>query len=56
VRTVARDFNLLPVAVVGTDGELKPGPMDAQLTAGDRLTAVAALPDLERLFRRERPA
>src|SRR5581483_10526254 len=29
-------------------------PLGHRLAAGDRLTAVAALPDLERLFRRER--
>jgi Trk K+ transport system NAD-binding subunit len=54
VRAVAIDFNVLPVAVVGIDGQMRSRPMDARLVAGDRLTAVAALPDLERLFRRER--
>jgi Trk K+ transport system NAD-binding subunit len=55
VRAVAVDFNILPVAVVGPDGQMRSRPMEARLAAGDRLTAVAALPDLERLFRRERP-
>src|SRR5204863_5331849 len=49
VRAVAVDFNVLPVAVVGADGQLKARPVEARLAAGDRLTAVAALPDLDRL-------
>jgi Trk K+ transport system NAD-binding subunit len=54
VRAVAVDFNVLPVAVVGADGQMRSRPVEVRLAAGDRLTAVAALPDLERLFRRER--
>jgi Trk K+ transport system NAD-binding subunit len=53
-RAVAVDFNLLPLAIVGRDGGTGPRPLETRLAAGDRLTAVAALPDLERLFRRER--
>jgi Trk K+ transport system NAD-binding subunit len=54
VRAVAVDFQILPVAVVGPEGQMRARTMEARLAAGDRLTAVAALPDLERLFRRER--
>jgi Trk K+ transport system NAD-binding subunit len=54
VRAVAVDFNVLPVAVIGADDVVKSQSPDMRLAAGDRLTAVAALPDLERLFRRER--
>ena len=56
MREVTADFNVLPVAVVGADGVVKFQSPDMLLAAGDRLTAVAALPDLERLFRRERHA
>jgi Trk K+ transport system NAD-binding subunit len=54
VRAVAVDYNLLPVVVVGTDGAVRDQPLGQRLGAGDRLTAVAALADLERLLRRER--
>jgi Trk K+ transport system NAD-binding subunit len=54
VRAVAVDFDVLPLAVVGTDGKVRTRPLDHRLSAGDRLTAVTTLPDLERLFRRER--
>jgi Trk K+ transport system NAD-binding subunit len=56
LKAVAAEYNLLPVAVVGSNGEIRQRPIDGKLIAGDQLTAVAALPDLERLFRRERPA
>jgi Trk K+ transport system NAD-binding subunit len=55
VAAVAAEFDLVPVALVGADGEIRSRPMDLRLAAGDRLTAVAGLAALERLFRRERP-
>jgi Trk K+ transport system NAD-binding subunit len=54
VRAVAVDYNVLPVAVAGADGKLSEQPLAHRLAAGERLTVVAALPDLERLLRRER--
>jgi Trk K+ transport system NAD-binding subunit len=57
VRAVAIDYNLLPVALVGDKGFSNSQPADLTLRAGDRLTIIAALPDMERLMRREaRPA
>ena len=48
------DYKLLPVAVAGKEPFAATGiPRHYRLTAGDRLTAVVALPDLERLLRRE---
>ena len=53
-RTVAVDHHLLPVAVVRADGSPPPrDPFYARLGVGDRLVAVAALRDLERLLRRQ---
>ncbi len=52
-RTVAVDHGLLPVAVIPADGSPPPrNPMNAGLSAGDRLVAVVALHDLERLLKR----
>ena len=53
VRAVAIDYNLLPVALTGGKGFSNSQPADLILRAGDRLTIIAALPDLERLMRRE---
>jgi Trk K+ transport system NAD-binding subunit len=53
-RTVAIDHGLLPVAVIPADGSPPPrNPFNARLNAGDRLIAVVALRDLERLLKRE---
>jgi Trk K+ transport system NAD-binding subunit len=53
VRAVAIDYALLPVAVFDAQGEPEPSPMDARLEVGGRLVAISALPDLQRLLRRE---
>ncbi|MBV9122641.1 MAG: NAD-binding protein [Planctomycetes bacterium] len=53
VRALAVDYRLLPVAVTGAEGTLHGSPLEARLAPGDRLTAVTALSDLERLLRRE---
>lgn len=50
LRAVVVDYRFLPVALNGIDPSLIP---DRRLKAGDRLTAVTELPDLERLLRRE---
>jgi Trk K+ transport system NAD-binding subunit len=55
VASVAAVFDLVPVGLVGADGQISSRPMGMILAAGDRLTAVADLPAIERLFRRERP-
>jgi Trk K+ transport system NAD-binding subunit len=54
VRAVAVDYGLMPVAVTNGAGVVIERTLEHRLSAGDRLTAVAALPDLERLLRRER--
>jgi Trk K+ transport system NAD-binding subunit len=53
VRTIASRFRVLPVAVLGPRGHVEPRPLDCSLQAGSRLIAISALPDLERLLRRE---
>jgi hypothetical protein len=53
VRAVAADYQLLPVAVVPAEGELRQQTLDVHLGAGDRLIAIAALGDLERLLSRK---
>ncbi|MBX9626832.1 MAG: NAD-binding protein [Gemmataceae bacterium] len=50
LRAAAIDYRFLPVAVNGDDPAAAP---DRRLKPGDRLTAAAELPDLERLVRRE---
>lgn len=50
LRAAVVDYRFLPVAVNGLDPSATP---DRRLKAGDRLTAVAELPDLQRLLRRE---
>jgi Trk K+ transport system NAD-binding subunit len=53
VRAVAYDYRLQPLALIRPDGQ-NPGPLTtARLGAGDRLVAIVALSDLERLFRRQ---
>jgi Trk K+ transport system NAD-binding subunit len=53
VRGLVIDYRLLTVAVLSAEGRPYPKPMDVRLAAGDRLIAIAALPDLERILRRE---
>jgi Trk K+ transport system NAD-binding subunit len=53
-RTVAVDHGLLPAAVIPGDGSPPPrNPLNAGLSAGDRLVAVVSLRDLERLLKRQ---
>jgi Trk K+ transport system NAD-binding subunit len=52
LREVAMDYHFLPVYLVGSDRTAKPQPLTQRLTAGDRVTLIAAVPDLDRLFRR----
>jgi Trk K+ transport system NAD-binding subunit len=50
LRSAVVDYRFLPVALNGHDPAVAP---ERRLKPGDRLTAVAELPDLERLLRRE---
>lgn len=52
VRAVAIDYGIVPVGVVGPDGKERPWDLGYRLAAGDRLTAVATIPDLDRVTRR----
>lgn len=54
VRTLAIDYRLLAVSVVGGDGKAREPAMEQTLALGDRLTLVATLRDLDRLLRQER--
>jgi hypothetical protein len=49
---VAVDYRLLPAAVIPPKGASSES-MPMTLSAGDRLVAIIALPDLERLLRRQ---
>jgi Trk K+ transport system NAD-binding subunit len=52
VKSLAIDYRLAPVAVTGPDRQARDVDSAYRLGAGDSLTAVAALPDLERVTRR----
>jgi hypothetical protein len=52
LRALMLDYRLLPVSL---DGLLPSDITDESLKAGDRLTVIAQLPDIERLIRREIP-
>jgi Trk K+ transport system NAD-binding subunit len=54
VRVLIRDFKLLPVNLLVTNRRPVAPIEDQVLTVGDRLTVIAALPNLERLMRREK--
>jgi Trk K+ transport system NAD-binding subunit len=53
VRAVAVNYRLLPLALTAADGSRNARPLDVRLGPGDRLTAIVALCDLDRLLRRE---
>jgi Trk K+ transport system NAD-binding subunit len=53
VRALAVDYGFVPVAVLDSQGNAKSHPLGVRLQTGYRLIAVSALPDLERLLRRE---
>jgi Trk K+ transport system NAD-binding subunit len=53
LRAVAIDYRLLPVAVLDCAGNLLSRSPNLRLETGYRLIAICALPDLERLLRRE---
>jgi Trk K+ transport system NAD-binding subunit len=53
VGALTGDYRLLPVMVVTADGAMRTPATDQTLVPGDRLTALASLPDLARFLRRE---
>jgi len=55
VRALAVDYDLLPIALCGADRTPRPQPLNVRLSAGDRLTIIIGLNDLQRLLRREIP-
>jgi hypothetical protein len=56
VHAVAIDYRLLPVVVMTREGAVVEQPLKARLKKGDRLIGLIALPDLQRLVRREAAA
>jgi len=55
-RVVAVDYGVLPVAILSQGGSGSGQAFNARLASGDRLIGIVALPDLQRLIRREPPA
>lgn len=55
VRALAIDYRLIPLHLQSAEGVSNPRPMNARLDAGDKLTVVVALSDLQRLLRKETP-
>jgi Trk K+ transport system NAD-binding subunit len=53
VRTLAVDYELWPISLTSADDRPRAEPLNARLGAGDRLTVIMALSDLQRLLRRE---
>jgi Trk K+ transport system NAD-binding subunit len=54
VQALAADLNLVPLRCATADGTLLSRTPEALLVAGDRLTVIIGLNDLQRLLRRER--
>jgi uncharacterized protein YoaH (UPF0181 family) len=55
-RVVAVDYGVLPVAILSQGGSGSGQAFNTRLATGDRLIGIVALPDLQRLVRREPPA
>jgi hypothetical protein len=53
VHDLADAFRLLPITLVPQGGGTSDSTLERRLAPGDRLTALAALPDLARFLRRE---
>lgn len=54
VRALANDFGILPLAILDRHGNSTgDSPLKASLAPGNRLIGIIALPDLERLLRRQ---
>jgi len=52
LRSLAIDYRLVPVAVIGQDNAERAFNVGYRLVEGDRLVAIASVPDLERVTRR----
>ena len=52
LQSLAIDYRIVPVAVLRADGQPQPTDATYRLREGDRLTAVATVPDLDRVTRR----
>jgi Trk K+ transport system NAD-binding subunit len=52
LRSLAIDYRLVPVAVIGPDNAERAFSVAYRLAEGDRLVAIASIPDLERVTRR----
>jgi Trk K+ transport system NAD-binding subunit len=52
MRSAAIDYHFLPLCLKGADNVVNPEPLRARLRAGDRLNAIIALSDLQRLLQR----
>jgi Trk K+ transport system NAD-binding subunit len=52
LRSLAIDYRLVPVAVIGPDNAERAFNVGYRLVEGDRLVAIASIPDLERVTRR----
>ncbi len=52
IRALAVDYQMAPISVLDAQGQ--PKPLRGKLDAGDRLTAILALPDLQRLLQRDK--
>jgi Trk K+ transport system NAD-binding subunit len=55
VRALAVDYHLVPVHLVRADRSSRPQPLNARLDAGDSLTVIISLKDLQKLLNRETP-
>jgi Trk K+ transport system NAD-binding subunit len=53
VKAVSVDYRLLPAALIPANAAPPEQPLSASLAAGDRLVSIIAIPDLERLLRRQ---
>src|SRR5262249_3206569 len=53
IRALALDYGLLPLAIPNSHGLIGEPQLGYRLKEGDHLTVIAALPELERIFRRE---
>jgi Trk K+ transport system NAD-binding subunit len=55
IRALAVDYDLLPIRLLAADGTPRLQPLNTRLSAGDQLTVIIGLNDLQRLLRREAP-
>lgn len=53
VACLVETYRLVPIALTGSDQQARPPHLEHLLQVGDRLTAIVALPELERLLRCE---